>query len=842
MNWIPSFVAWPFAVAGLIAAAGPVVIHLLNRRRFRTVEWAAMDFLREALQRNRRILHIRDLLLLTLRTLAVLLVGLALAQPFFSVGREAFDGSEPLHAVLLIDNSLSMARQSMDGTALDRAKQRARRLIDRLPDHSRVTVVAVCGSQLGRSPDAATKDAALQFLDQIQVADRAASVRRAINQAVQACSGETPLAPRLVLFSDQQASNWYGQFQAVHTDQLPPLQVVDVSADQAENTWIADLRLQDGLADVQTPATLIVQLRHQGLVTRRDVEVRLYVDGVQTAAKAVSLEPGQGAREVTFQHVFDNLALEPGAAVDVPVAATLTADNLPEDDSRCLVVPVVAGLPVVFVDQYGAERENPIQNRVGATRHLRRLLAPSATGGGQTRQLIQIRHLTLDQLTRDVLADSRLVVMAGVADPGRHVTLLREYVLQGGQLVIVAGGDGDAISGAGFDPGAWSTAAWLDGEWILPAPLLSDPLGVSLNEAGSANLRPFFLSFDSLAAHGYFRLAGVGEQELRDLYAEPLFFKAIRADLGPDVSQQVLQEELRRLREQLAAADGASADSETGDAWSDSTAQTRWLLWQGPEQEIGEMALPDDPDQRQRRWEELASHGLPRTLAAFDDDLSTPYLVARRIGRGDVLFVASDLLAEWNTLPTTNAMLLFDRILRQMILSTLPVRNREPDERLVVRLPSADRQMRVLLRRPGSDQAEILDAGFIGPSQYGCTIDQPLERGIYQVAVHNALQAGGELEPETVWQTPLAVNGPAEESDLQPISRDEWESRTSGTDMRWVGPGEEISLAGTQVRGQHSWWWLIAAVIGLLALELLMLAGMSRTGEPTGSTTPRMQR
>ena len=44
-------------LAALVAAAGPVLIHLLNRRRFRVVQWAAMDFLRQAVRRSRRILR-----------------------------------------------------------------------------------------------------------------------------------------------------------------------------------------------------------------------------------------------------------------------------------------------------------------------------------------------------------------------------------------------------------------------------------------------------------------------------------------------------------------------------------------------------------------------------------------------------------------------------------------------------------------------------------------------------------------------------------------------------------------------------------------------------------------
>ena len=44
---MPSFAAASFAVAGAIAATAPLIIHLLNRRRYRVVPWAAMELLRE---------------------------------------------------------------------------------------------------------------------------------------------------------------------------------------------------------------------------------------------------------------------------------------------------------------------------------------------------------------------------------------------------------------------------------------------------------------------------------------------------------------------------------------------------------------------------------------------------------------------------------------------------------------------------------------------------------------------------------------------------------------------------------------------------------------------------
>src|ERR1043166_5489811 len=136
---MPSFFDGAFVFAGALAACGPVIIHLLNKRRYRTVTWAAMDFLREAVRRSRRILQIRDLLLLLLRTACVALFGLAMARPYFSQSGAVAGPGQPVHAVLVVDNSLSMGYQRLDGTLLDEAKKKVREFVERLPPGSRVS-------------------------------------------------------------------------------------------------------------------------------------------------------------------------------------------------------------------------------------------------------------------------------------------------------------------------------------------------------------------------------------------------------------------------------------------------------------------------------------------------------------------------------------------------------------------------------------------------------------------------------------------------------------------------------------------------------------------------------
>ena len=71
---------------GALGIAIPIVIHLLNRRSSRVVDWGAMGFLLESLAiRNRRI-QLEEALLMATRCLLVGLLALALARPFIPPG------------------------------------------------------------------------------------------------------------------------------------------------------------------------------------------------------------------------------------------------------------------------------------------------------------------------------------------------------------------------------------------------------------------------------------------------------------------------------------------------------------------------------------------------------------------------------------------------------------------------------------------------------------------------------------------------------------------------------------------------------------------------------------
>jgi len=134
------FFLYPAFLIGLAAASLPILIHLLNRRRLQRIQFPAVRFILLSQKRISRSYRLRHWLLLALRTLAVVLLVLLLANPIFQTGAGLFAGGGPVAAVLLLDNSLSM-RWSGDGNGFKQAKEAARLLISALNDGDRAALL-----------------------------------------------------------------------------------------------------------------------------------------------------------------------------------------------------------------------------------------------------------------------------------------------------------------------------------------------------------------------------------------------------------------------------------------------------------------------------------------------------------------------------------------------------------------------------------------------------------------------------------------------------------------------------------------------------------------------------
>src|SRR3954467_13460767 len=99
----------PLLIWGTLLGVIPIIIHLLNRRRFRRVEWAPMRYLKLTIERNRRRIGNQQILLLLLRIALLVLLFFFLARPVLNpTGLEQWLGTGGrCRDVVLIDVSFS---------------------------------------------------------------------------------------------------------------------------------------------------------------------------------------------------------------------------------------------------------------------------------------------------------------------------------------------------------------------------------------------------------------------------------------------------------------------------------------------------------------------------------------------------------------------------------------------------------------------------------------------------------------------------------------------------------------------------------------------------------------
>src|SRR5437762_1415289 len=115
----------PWLAGGAATASIPIIIHLLNKQRYKKVVWGAMHWLWASFRKSRRRLQIEQLILLAVRTLILLLLALALARPILQQGAAFFTGRPSTHRVIVLDNSYSMGQLSNGKPLFEKAKQLA---------------------------------------------------------------------------------------------------------------------------------------------------------------------------------------------------------------------------------------------------------------------------------------------------------------------------------------------------------------------------------------------------------------------------------------------------------------------------------------------------------------------------------------------------------------------------------------------------------------------------------------------------------------------------------------------------------------------------------------------
>ncbi len=231
----------PLLLWGLLAAAVPIAIHLLNRRRHKTIQWAAMQFLLKATRESRGKKKLRHILILTCRALALAAVAFAAARPIVS-GLIGWGGGSIDTVVLLLDRSASMEIKPGDGLA-----PRRQAVIEQVRDAMKslgASRLVLIDSASGKPQEIPSPDI-LADLSATAPTDTAADFPTLLDRTATFLT-DTPGRSEIWLASDLQTSNWRPEDERwaaaraslATLPQKPAIRVLSLTGQSAPNTAV----------------------------------------------------------------------------------------------------------------------------------------------------------------------------------------------------------------------------------------------------------------------------------------------------------------------------------------------------------------------------------------------------------------------------------------------------------------------------------------------------------------------------------------------------------------------------------------------------------------------------
>jgi hypothetical protein len=393
----------PLFLVGALAAAIPVVLHLLKREPVQRVRFAAVALLRQAPVERTSTHRLRQIILLIMRVAVIILLAVAFAQPFFPLAATA---ASRRATVIALDTSSSLSAPGR----FARAQRLAREAVTAVPASDDVGVVTFADRAELVVPPSADRASALAAIDGAAAGFGATRYLAAVNTAGRALGAR---AGTIVVVTDLQETGWdAGDHASIPTDAR--VEVRDVGP-LPDNLAVVGIRQEGGV---------VATVRNDSARTR-SVGVRLTVDGRSAGERSVSVGP-HGTADASFGAISGKEAV---ALID-------DAEGLEADNSR-------------YASLASSSRTGPLA--VTATGDLDRdafyvhkALAPP---GGAGRGSLEATGVAAGQIgswsIERISAYSAVLLLSTRGLERRGRDLLASYVAGGGGLLIAAGPDVD---------------------------------------------------------------------------------------------------------------------------------------------------------------------------------------------------------------------------------------------------------------------------------------------------------------------------------------------------------------------------------------------------------------
>ena len=287
----------PAILFGLLAASIPIIIHLLNLRKLKKIEFSTLQFLKE-LQKNKiRKIKIKQWLLLALRVLIILAIVTAFARPtLVGVSIGGTTSAAKTTAIFILDDTFSMSVVDQNGSYFNQAKEAIKNILTQFEEGDEFGLVLV-----SNQPDEIEITSNLskfrQEIDAANISFASGKLNNAIIKASQLIGDAKNFNKEIYLFTDFQKGRVANEDEIVDLKEQLGEQVrlysFNYSGKEVSNFGIDDLKINTQIFEKDKPVKFDATVKNYSDRAKENLVVSLFIDGERLAQQSINLNPGE---------------------------------------------------------------------------------------------------------------------------------------------------------------------------------------------------------------------------------------------------------------------------------------------------------------------------------------------------------------------------------------------------------------------------------------------------------------------------------------------------------------------------------------------------------------------
>jgi hypothetical protein len=418
----------PLVLFGLLAASIPIIIHLLNLRKLKVIEFSTLQFLKEMQKNKMRKIKLKQLILLALRVAAIAFLVLAFSRPAIkSVSLAGFGSQVKSTVIILFDNTLSMSLSDKGGEYFQQAKRVGKEILNLTQEGDEIYFLKF--SELNPAAQfysPISKSLVEKSIDETEISYISNDYETSLISASRILGATKNFSKEIYIISDLQKNNLKDNPTVLSKliDKNSNVYFINIGENKHINYSVDSIGTNDKIFEANRAVNFSAAITNHSLSKADNLSASIYFRNLKVAQKGIDVS----SKETRFAE-FSGRSEKPG---HIDVKVEIEDDDLPQDNVRYSSFYIPEKIKILLASDSPAEA-------------IFLKLALEQTIGDESSSRVNITQTASSLINSQNFNNFDVIILNGI-NKLHDNSKLKAYIEGGGRLIIFPSENTDPVS------------------------------------------------------------------------------------------------------------------------------------------------------------------------------------------------------------------------------------------------------------------------------------------------------------------------------------------------------------------------------------------------------------